>query len=224
MKQGMIKKVVIFDMDGVLLNSEPYYFKYLNKKFTQLNLSVTREEYDGFVGLPSRKVWTYLENTRGINLGIEDLMRHEEEEINSIFQQAPITHIQGVKDLLESLHSLEVKMNVASSSYRSTIELIIDRLGFDEYFKFLLSGTEVANGKPHPDIFLKSAELHNVKPSDCIVIEDSNNGLKGANKAGMISVGFRNPGSGQQDLSEADIVIDDFQKKSIQSILDLLNV
>jgi HAD superfamily hydrolase (TIGR01509 family) len=219
----MLTRAVIFDMDGVLLNSEPYYYKYLNSRFEKLGLHVTDEEYNGFVGLPSRKVWSYLENTRGVNLRIEELMRHEEEQVNDIFNQAQLEPVQGVTNLLESLHSINVAMSVASSSYKSTIELIIDRLGFNGYFKFLLSGTEVSNGKPHPDIFLKSAILLDVLPKDCIVIEDSTNGILGAKGAGMMCIGYKNPGSGQQDLSKADLIIDDYGNDNIQAILELLS-
>ena len=218
----MKKKAVIFDMDGVLINSEPYYYEYLNKRFDTLGLSVSRDEYNGFVGLPSRKVWTYLEDSRGISLGIDELMKNEEKQINEIFNNAFLEPIEGVKDLIDNLHSLEINMSVASSSYKSTIELIIGKLELNRYFKFLVSGTEVKNGKPHPDIFLKSAELHNVRPEDCIVIEDSTNGLMGAKRAGMTCLGFRNPGSGQQDLSHADFIIEDYGNESIQFLLEFL--
>ena len=218
----MNTKSVIFDMDGVLLNSEPYYYEYLNQRFTQLDLSVTDEEYNGFVGLPSRKVWSYLEKSRGVDLNIEGLMENEEKQVNEIFNRAKLEPIQGMTDLLESLRSLNVSMSVASSSYKSTIELIIKKLGFNSYFSFLLSGTEVKNGKPHPDIFIKSAEIHGTPSEHCIVIEDSTNGIRGAKSAGMICVGFRNPGSGKQNLSEADLVIDDYSGDSIDLICNLL--
>ena len=72
------------------------------------------------------------------------------------------------------------------------------------------------------DIFLRTAELHFAKPVECIVIEDSHNGVTGAKEAGMTCIGFRNPNSGNQDLSRADLVIDDFGKDSLQAILKSL--
>jgi HAD superfamily hydrolase (TIGR01509 family) len=218
----MQKKALIFDMDGVLLDSEPYYYDYLYQRFAELGLTVTEEEYNGFVGLPTNKVWSYLEKANNINLGIENLLKYEEEQVNIIFMEAPLEPITGVKDLLDVMASLDILMGVASSSSKSTIQLIIEKLGLSTYFKFLVSGTEVENGKPHPDIFLKAAQLHNVSPENCIVIEDSKNGIMGAKRAGMTCVGFRNPGSGQQDLSEADIVIDSYSKENIDSIIRLL--
>lgn len=211
-------------MDGVLLDSEPYYYEYLNRRFEKLGLSVTDEEYNGFVGLPSRKVWSYLEDSRGIDLEIEELMQTEEEEINKIFNQAKLKPIDGVSTLLERLHSNKFPMSIASSSYKSTIELIVGKLSFNHYFRFLTSGTEVNNGKPHPDIFLKAVQLHELKPENCLVIEDSRNGLIGAKKAGTLCVGFINTSSGNQDLSEADLIIEDFSENNIESIFKLMEV
>lgn len=218
----MKKTAVIFDMDGVLLDSEPYYYNYLQQRFTELGISVTDEEYAGFVGLPTNKVWSYLEKANDVDLGIENILKHEEEQVNNIFLEAQLQPIKGVGDLLEAIANRDIPMGVASSSSKSTIELIVDKLGLNSYFNFLVSGTEVENGKPHPDIFLKAARLHNVSPDKCLVIEDSQNGLMGAKKAGMTCVGFRNPGSGEQDLSEADFVIDDYRIESIDLITSLL--
>lgn len=215
-------KAVIFDMDGVLLNSEPYYYEYLHQRFDELGLSVSDEEYAGFVGLPTNKVWSYLEKVNGVDLGIENLLKQEAKQINNLFIAADLEPIKGVTELLDTISKLGVPMCVASTSAKVTIQIIIEKLGFNDYFKFLISGTEVANGKPHPDIFLKAAELHKVSPENCLVIEDSQNGVSGAKKAGMTCIGFRNPGSGKQDLSEADMVVEDYNLKSIELITELL--
>ncbi len=214
--------VFIFDMDGVLLDSEPLYYTYLNNKFNEYGLQVSAEEYAGFVGLPTRKVWAYLEETKGLPVKIDAIMNREEEEVNAMFSHTDLKPIEGVWDLLETLKQNKVRMSVASSSARSTIGLIVEKLGFDEYFDFLLSGTQVQNGKPHPDVFLRSAELHDTDPGNCLVLEDSHNGVKAAKSAGMICIGFQNPGSGNQDLSAADLIIDGYGKSSIAKIMSLI--
>ena len=210
-------------MDGVLLDSEPIYRKFLYQRFEELNLDVSEEEYDSFVGLPGSKLWTFLEESKGVTLDIELLLQNEEKMINNVFHNTNIVPIVGIVDLLQTLNKLTFRLSVASSSAKSTIEIIIHKLKLGKYFDHLVSGNEVKNGKPAPDIFLKTAELHLAKPLECLVIEDSKNGVTGAKKAGMTCVGFRNPNSGNQDLSQADLIIDDFGKKSIQAILKSLS-
>jgi beta-phosphoglucomutase-like phosphatase (HAD superfamily) len=88
-----------------------------------------------------------------------------------------------------------------------------------DYFDFVVSSEDVAYGKPDPEIFLKAASGLNVDPDECLVIEDSKLGVEAAKKAGMKCVGYRNPHSGDQDLSEADIVIDNFSKLNLEELL-----
>ena len=214
---------VIFDMDGVLLDSEPYYYKYLTQRFLENNVKVSDEEYQTFVGLPTREVWKYVEQANGVQLDIDSIIAKEEGQVNEVFRKAELAPMEGVHELLKALKDKEIVTNVASSSARSTIKLIIKKLELESYFNFFISGTEVPKGKPHPDIFLESARIHDLNPQDCIVIEDSTNGVKAAKAAGMYCIGFDNPGSGQQDLSEADRVIDNYEKGSIELILSLLS-
>jgi len=218
----MNRLAVIFDMDGVLLDSEPYYYKYLTQRFQDHNVKVTDEEYRTFVGLPTREVWKYVEQANGAELDIDSIIEKEEDQVNAVFRQAHLAPITGIPELLKALKDQDVLTNVASSSARSTIELIVDKLELNAYFNFFISGTEVPRGKPHPDIFLESARIHDLQPENCIVIEDSTNGVKAAKAAGMYCIGFENPGSGQQDLSEADKVINNYNEVAINLILSRL--
>lgn len=102
------------------------------------------------------------------------------------------------------------------------IELVVKKLGIDNCFEVLVSGDYVKNSKPAPDIFLYAADKLKVKPHECVVIEDSYNGVHGAKKAGMKVIGFKNPNSGNQDLSEADFIIDSLGEELLE-IIDELN-
>ena len=84
-----------------------------------------------------------------------------------------------------------------------------------------MSGEEVINGKPNPEIFIKSAEMMGYKVEDCIVIEDSSNGVKAAKKAGMKCIGYNNINTGQQNLKLADVVINKFSKENFNIVFDL---
>lgn len=118
--------------------------------------------------------------------------------------------ISGITELLVSINKHNTTMAVASSSSIRFIEAVLRKLNIDKYFKLYISGEEIKKSKPDPDIFLKTAEMLQIKPKECIVIEDSKNGVIAAKKAGMKCIGYINPNSGNQDLSEANVVISDF--------------
>ena len=104
-----------------------------------------------------------------------------------------------------------MKMAVASSSMYERIERTAKSLGVDDCFDVYVSGEQLKRPKPAPDIFIKAAELLGVSPSECIVIEDSGNGVNAAKAAGMACVGYINPGSGDQDLSAADYLVESLE-------------
>ncbi len=103
------------------------------------------------------------------------------------------------------------------------IKLVVKKLAIDNCFEVLVSGDYVENSKPSPDIFLYTAAKLKVKPYECVVIEDSYNGVHGAKKAGMTVIGFKNPNSGNQDLSEADFIVDSLGEELLGIIEGLNN-
>ena len=111
--------------------------------------------------------------------------------------------IPGIIELLDEIKRARVKIGLASSSVRSFIALVLNNLEINHYFDAVVSGEDVKRSKPQPDIFLKAAEKLQVSPDACLVIEDSQHGVKAAIQAGMTCIGFNNPNSGSQDLSRS---------------------
>lgn len=103
-------------------------------------------------------------------------------------------------------------MALASSNNRKTVDLIVEKFNLDKYLSVIMSGEDVKEGKPNPEIFIKTAEKLGLSPTDCIVIEDAENGVLAAKSAEMKCIGLKNPGSGNQDLSKADLVVNSFQE------------
>ena len=110
------------------------------------------------------------------------------------------------------------KLAVASSSPRDEILRTVRELDVAEYFECLISGEEVENSKPAPEIFLKASELINIPPQECIVIEDSENGVIAAKRAGMYCIGYLDNKYPEQNLSLADITVDDFRNINLSII------
>ena len=110
-------------------------------------------------------------------------------------------------ETIKYLYDKGYEMAVASSSSQDYIESQMKTLGIDKCFKFLFSAENVEKPKPAPDVFLVAAEKLGGKPAECTVVEDSANGSRAAKTAGMTCIGFKNPDSGNQDLSVADKII-----------------
>jgi len=217
-------RAVIFDMDGVLVDSQPYHFAVEDKMCREMGIDVSIEESHSFVGMAGAKVWNYLKNKFALQKTIEELIAFENRARIAYFSSLENVYpIPGVVALLEELKQHDIKTALASSSSVEVIEIFISKLGIGDYFQKIISGNTVEKGKPDPDIFLNTSAALGEDPADCVVIEDSANGVKAAKAAGMKCIGFKNTNSGDQDLSLADMVIDDFRKVNLEIFESLYN-
>ncbi len=219
----MLIDAVIFDLDGVIVNTEPIYRESNRELFRQLHINVSPAQYESFVGLSAVKMWKTLHRQFNLSQSIDTLIELEAanryDQLQSMSELRPVA---GVKHLLEQLKDHNKILALATSSPRKNAGLILSRLGLENHFNIIVTGEDVANGKPAPDIFLKAAELAAARAPTCLVIEDSRNGVIGATAAGMMCVGYRNRDSGQQDLSSATLIIDDFGPAARKAIMGLV--
>lgn len=206
-------KAVLFDMDGVLIDSEPIYFDIERSSFDHFGVPVSEEDHHSFVGVTLESMWQQVLDKHRAPLALEHVLAyHKDNVMNILSGHTELTAMPHAERWLSWLKEMQLPAAVASSSPRPLIELIMDKTGLGSYFDVRVSGEEVACGKPAPDIFLHAAGLLGVEPSSCLVIEDSRNGVKAAKSAGMRCIGFQNPGSGNQDLSLADYRVTSFEE------------
>lgn len=213
-------KAVIFDMDGVILNSEPEHYKVEHLFFEDLGIDKKMIYYEDYVGLSSRKMWTEIRDKFHLNWSVDDLVAESTRRIMAHFEKIEIKAMEGLEDFLDFLKNENMLMAVASSSPKCLIDLIIGRLGIGHYFEVLVSGDEVNRGKPHADIYYRTAELLGVSRKTCIVIEDSANGVQAALRAGMRCIGFFNIGSGNQNLSMCETVVRSYDGLGLKLLKD----
>jgi HAD superfamily hydrolase (TIGR01509 family) len=217
-------RAVIFDMDGVIIDSQPYHFAVEDKMCREMGIDVSLEESHSFVGMAGAKVWEYLKNKFALQESIDELLAFENKARTAYFSTLEnLQPIPGVLELLKALKQHNIKTALASSSSAEVIEIFLSKMELKDFFQQITNGDAVEKGKPDPDIFLHTATALGENPSDCLVIEDSANGVKAAKLAGMKCIGFRNANSGDQDLSLADRVIDDFRKVNLEIIESLYN-
>lgn len=210
-----MKNVFIFDMDGVILDSEKIYLEMNQKWFHELGFNLPVHIHQTYVGISAKIFWNFLKSEFNLSKEIDYYIEQEKELKFKTLSTLDLKPTEYLVDFLIFLKKKNCKIAIASSSLRKNINLILNKLKIFDYFDFIIGGEEVVFGKPNPEIFLKVAEFFKCDINDCVVIEDSTNGIKAAKAAKMFCIGFYNPNSGNQDLSLADLVINSFSDKNI---------
>jgi HAD superfamily hydrolase (TIGR01509 family) len=212
---------VIFDMDGVIIDSEPYHFKVLMNLHDKLGIKGMEERHAEFVGKSIKNMWQKLKSEFRLAHSVEELMELQVRDYLDFVAEQPINPISGAMELLVQLKQREVPMILASSSKMVLIDLVLKRFEMEEYFKDVISGDDLPFSKPDPAIYLRAVASIGLSPSHCIAIEDSHNGVRSAKAAGIHCVAFRNDHFGRQDLSLADWEVNTLQQITLQKLLDL---
>jgi beta-phosphoglucomutase len=206
-------KTVIFDMDGVIVDTEPVHYYAYHKHFEHLNIEVPDEMYGTFTGFSTKNTYQKLKELFDIPHEVDALINSKREIFNNAFdEKADLELLPGVKELIVDLYENGIQLVLASSASRVTIARVFNRFKLNEYFSHITSGEEFPQSKPHPAIFLKAAELAKTPVNECIVIEDSVNGIKAAKAAGIFCVGYTSENSILQEISIADMIISNFNE------------
>lgn len=201
----------IFDMDGVLIDSETFYTEMEQINFKQLGLNISHEEHITYQGTATDEMWKKIKTKHDVPYSIEELVKMTNDLTIPVFKNMErMEPMPGVEKLIDSLKWRNVPLALASSSFPEVIEIVLDKTGLRSYFDVVVNSRMVGKSKPAPDIFLLAAKKMNVVPEKCIVIEDSTNGITAAKLAGMFCIAYNGPGSEHQDQSDADILIDDY--------------
>ncbi len=214
-------KTVIFDMDGVLVDSE---YTFLETKTDMLKTAGFPKDVSyqyQFMGTTFEVMWTIMKEEIGLPESISFYINDMNERREVMIARDGIRAIKGAQDLVKRLFEAGFKLAVASSSPKHEIVRAMTELGLVDYFEVLVSGEEVAHSKPAPDVFLAAAERLGVSAQDAIIIEDTKNGSLAARRAGAYVIGFENPNYPAQDLSNADIIVTDYQELTIEKLQNL---
>ena len=213
---------VIFDMDGVIVDTEPVHHYAYHQHFKELEIDVSEEMYATFTGNSTRNVYQRIKEAYKLSYDVEMMVDNKRNIFNNAFDlKEDLDMLPGVKDLIADLHSNGIQLILASSSAKVTIERIFKRFSLHQYFTHIVSGEDFEKSKPHPAIFEHAASLSVAPKEECIVIEDSTNGVRAAKAAGLYCVGYNSEHSKLQDLSEADVVISHFNELTAEKIKNI---
>ncbi len=216
-------KTVIFDMDGVIVDTEPVHYYAYQQHFEYLEIEVSDVVYASFTGNSTKNVYQKLKEAFRLEYEIEDLVKHKRELFNNAFdEKEDLDLLPGVRQLIENLHDNGIQLILASSASKVTISRVFNRFGLHQYFTHIVSGEDFPKSKPDPAIFEKASQLSGNEKQECIVIEDSTNGIKAAKAAGLFCVGYNSAHSKLQELSEADIIISNFNELDVEKVKNLV--
>lgn len=183
-------KAVIFDMDGVIVDTVNLYYEANKAVAERLNLPFTKEDNNEFRGIGRMEIVKKLVKKAKKNLPedeIENLANWKNEIYQRLIDKLDDSAIlPGMKELIKTLKENHIKMAIASSS--TNARTVLENVGLIEYFDHIVDPTTLTKGKPDPEIFLKALEAINVEPKDCVAIEDGVAGLKAINQTGMFAV------------------------------------
>lgn len=206
-------------MDGVIIDSEPLHYRAINDILARYGVVMSWEEHKEYVGVKTPETFARLKKKFHLPGAVAEMADAKTRRLIQYIQSDPdVKPIPGVRRLLADLQAHRLLLALASSSPAVLVQAILDRLTLGSVFSVVVNGDMVPNGKPAPDIFLAAARLLSMPPAACIVIEDAAHGITAAKAAGMKCIGFVNPHSGRQDLSRADLVVDDMHCLDYQVI------
>ena len=209
-------------MDGVIVDTEPVHRYAYYKQFEELDIEVTEAMYTSFTGFSTRNTFQTLKEQFQLEHEVEDLIQRKRNIFNDAFDtKEDLELLDGVRTLIEDLHQNGIQLILASSASKVTIDRVFTRFGLHDFFTHIVSGEDFPKSKPHPAIFEHAASLSIAPKENCIVIEDSTNGVRAAKAAGIYCVGYVSEHSKDQHLDEADLVINHFKELSAQVIRTL---
>jgi HAD superfamily hydrolase (TIGR01509 family) len=215
-------KTVIFDMDGVIVDTEPVHSYAYFQHFAELNIDVSKAMFTTFMGNSTRNTYQKLKEIFPIEAEVEDLIQRKRTLFNDAFDNKEDLYlIEGVEQLIQDLNQNGMQLILASSAANVTIQRVFNRFNLHQYFTHIVSGEDFPDSKPHPAIFEHAASLSIAPKENCIVIEDSTNGIKAAKSAGIFCVGYNSENSKLQDLSLADVVVEHLDELNFERISKL---
>jgi len=210
-------------MDGVVVNTEPIGYSANQKMYKALGIKVPDDVYSSFIGNSDKNIVQKLKNLYEIDKTHEELLEEKYKYYFEAFDNAAdLSLLPRVKDLIIDLHNNGMKLVLASSASKRKIEKVFTRFGLHPYFDEKISGEDFEFSKPSPDIFIEAVKQTGFPKEECVIIEDSTNGIKAAKAAGVYCIGYKGEHSMGQDTSLADRIITDFAELGFEEIKKIM--
>jgi len=207
-------KAIIFDVDGVIAETESIHMKAFKKTFERFNINFTPEFIRELIGPSARDNIIKINNDFNINVDVEEYIKKRNDKYLELLDNEPIIPNPGLKEILLWGKKNNIKQGICSSSIKPMVDKVLNSVfksiaiseSAYDFFNGITTGDEVKRKKPFPDIYLNIISKLNLKPSECMAIEDSVTGIESAKSAGCKTVGLITPFYNRDDLINADKV------------------
>lgn len=213
-------RAVIFDLDGLMFNTEELYVDVGTELLRRRGYSFTKELIDQMMGRPSAVALQLMIDTHTLKATVEELLRETDELFPEILR-ARLAPLPGLVELLDALEAHAIPKGIATSSRRAFVERVLAKFDYQPRFSPILTSEDITEGKPHPEIYLKAASGIGVSPGELLVLEDSRNGCRAAIAAGAITVAVPSGHSHSHDFTGAAFVADTLRDKRIYALLEI---
>ena len=212
-------RAVIFDMDGVIVNSEPLHHMAYKKMFEEFKIDVSNTLYESFTGQSTSSICKQLCEIFNLKESSNDLVVSKRKHFKIIFENdSSFQMIDGALELIKNYFNNNLTLVLASSASMINIDRIFKKFDLNKFFKAKISGADLKESKPNPEIFIKAANLSGFKKDECLVIEDSTSGIIAAKSAGIYCVGYNSLNSKNQNYDNANLVISDLNEIKFNKI------
>ncbi|MDF1696441.1 MAG: beta-phosphoglucomutase [Saprospiraceae bacterium] len=213
-------KGYIFDLDGVIVDTAKYHYNAWRRLANTLDFDITEEQNENLKGVSRVESLEYILGIGNLQFSAQKMAEMAEQKntwyVESISNMDKSELLPGSEELIKEIKNKGLKVSLGSASKNSMRILKATKL--IDYFDAVIDGTKTTESKPHPQVFLMGAEALKLKPEECIVFEDSINGIKAANNGGFVSIGVGD----QKILHEADIVIPSLEGITIEKLNSLI--
>jgi HAD superfamily hydrolase (TIGR01509 family) len=215
-----VPRAVVFDMDGLMFNSEDVYWEVGCAVLRRRGYAFDRALSDAMMGRPPQPSFEVMIRWHGLSDTWQQLAAESEECFIELLDGI-LTPMPGLLDLLVALEASGIPKAIATSSSRRLVEAVLSRFQMQPRFQFILSAEDIVHGKPDPEIYLKAAELFGLKPAEVLVLEDSQTGCRAAAAAGAFAVAVPGEHSRGQDFGVASLVIESLADPRLYGALEL---
>lgn len=215
-------EAIIFDMDGVIIDTEPFFHESENLILKKYGHEVPIAYHYQFQGTTHEFMWGLMKEKYSLPETVPNLVMEANRLREELIEEEGLKTIPNVISFIDRLTNKDVPISIASSSPEKDIINTIKQFSLQNEIDYYISGENVKNSKPAPDIFLNVSNHFNVNPENCIVIEDSKNGVLAGVKAGMKVIAYENPNFPPQDLSAASKVVTSFKNLNYQNLEKLI--